>query len=112
MAASGRTDNLPAPLTTFVGRRQELGEIGASLEQARLVTLTGAGGAGKSRLALEVAARRTERHQDGVWLVELAGLADPVLVAHTVAGVLDGPEQGGRPQTAVLTERLRNCATC
>jgi predicted ATPase len=109
MAAYRRTDNLPAPLTTFVGRRQELGEIGASLEQARLVTLTGAGGAGKSRLALEVAARRTERHQDGVWLVELAGLADPVLVAHTVAGVLDVPEQGGRPQSAVLTERLRDC---
>lgn len=108
MAASRRTDNLPAPLTTFVGRRQELGEIGASLEQARLVTLTGAGGAGKSRLALEVAARRTERHQDGVWLVELAGLADPVLVAHTVSGVLDVPEQGGRAQTVVLTERLRD----
>ncbi|MDQ1048804.1 hypothetical protein [Streptomyces sp. V4I2] len=109
MAAFRRTDNLPAPLTTFVGRRQELGEIGASLEQARLVTLTGAGGAGKSRLALEVAARRTEHHQDGVWLVELAGLADPVLVAHTVAGVLDVPEQGGRAQSAVLTERLRDC---
>ena len=108
MAAFRRTDNLPAPLTTFVGRRQEVGEIGASLEQARLVTLTGAGGSGKSRLALEVAGGRTARHQDGVWLVELAGLADPVLVAHTVAGVLDVPEQGGRPQIAVLTERLRD----
>ncbi|MGI3202266.1 hypothetical protein ACRJ4W_35735 [Streptomyces sp. GLT-R25] len=53
------------PLTTFVGRLREVGEIGASLEQARLVTLTGAGGAGKSRLALEVATQRTARHQDG-----------------------------------------------
>jgi len=84
MVASRRTDNLPAPLTTFVGRLREVGEIGASLEQARLVTLTGAGGAGKSRLALEVVAQRTARHQDGVWLVELAGLSDPVLVAHPV----------------------------
>lgn len=107
MVASRRTDNLPAPLTTFVGRLREVGEIGASLEQARLVTLTGAGGAGKSRLALEVATRRTARHQDGVWLVELAGLSDPVLVAHTVAGVLDVPEHRGRAQTAALTERLR-----
>ncbi|WP_406485715.1 ATP-binding protein [Streptomyces phaeochromogenes] len=95
------------PLTTFVGRLREVGEIGASLEQARLVTLTGAGGAGKSRLALEVATQRTARHQDGVWLVELAGLSDPVLVAHTVAGVLDVPEHRGRAQTVALTERLR-----
>lgn len=107
MVASRRTDNLPVPLTTFVGRLQEVGKIGASLDQARLVTLTGAGGAGKSRLALEVATRRTARHQDGVWLVELAGLSDPILVAHTVAGVLDVPEHRGRAQTAALTERLR-----
>ncbi|MEV6496606.1 ATP-binding protein [Streptomyces prunicolor] len=108
MVASRRTDNLPAPLTTFVGRLREVGEIGASLERSRLVTLTGVGGAGKSRLALEVAARRTARHRDGVWLVELAGLVEPVLVAHTVAGVLDVPEHGGRVQTDVLTERLRD----
>lgn len=107
MVASRRTDNLPVPLTTFVGRLREVGEIGASLEQARLVTLTGAGGAGKSRLALEVATQRTARHHDGVWLVELAGLSDPVLVAHTVAGVLDVPEHRGRAQTVALTERLR-----
>ncbi|MGQ4389920.1 ATP-binding protein [Streptomyces sp. SAS_270] len=107
MTASRRTDNLPAPLTTFVGRRPDVGEIGAALERARLVTLTGAGGAGKSRLALEVANRRTAHHRDGVWLVELAGLVDPVLVAHTVAGVLDVPEQRGGAQIVALTERLR-----
>ncbi|MFC6064410.1 ATP-binding protein [Streptomyces ochraceiscleroticus] len=106
MVVAGEANNLPVPLTTFVGRRREASEVCARLERTRLVTLTGAGGAGKSRLALEVAATRKTRHRDGVWLVELAGLAEPLLVAHTVAGVLDVPEQAGRALPAVLTESL------
>ena len=70
--ASG--DNLPAQLTSFVGRESELAEVRALVAQSRLVTLTGVGGVGKTRLALEVAVAVRDRFDDGVWLVELAPL--------------------------------------
>ncbi|HYX10956.1 MAG TPA: adenylate/guanylate cyclase domain-containing protein, partial [Candidatus Acidoferrum sp.] len=83
-----RPNNLPAQLTSFVGRGSELEEIGKLLERNRLVTLTGPGGTGKTRLALEVAARRLSIYPDGVFMVELAPISDPALVVSAIAGAL------------------------
>jgi predicted ATPase/class 3 adenylate cyclase len=80
--------NLPGQPTRFVGRVEELARIVAGLEQSRLVTLTGVGGVGKTRLALQVAAEVLPAFPDGAWVVELAGLIDARLVADTVATVL------------------------
>lgn len=73
--------NLPIQLTSFIGRAQERGAIAQLLTTRRLLTLTGAGGVGKTRLALQVAADRAGTFPNGVWLVELAPLADPALMA-------------------------------
>ncbi len=99
-------NNLPAELSSFIGRTNELASIQEELTRARLVTLTGAGGAGKTRLALQVAADRIERHPDGVWLVDLAGVTDPDLVAQAVQSALRVPELPGRPVLEVLTGYL------
>jgi len=84
--------NLPAALTGFVGRGHALAALGHALArgpvECRLLTLTGLGGCGKTRLALRVAADSQARYPDGVWLVELAALADPALVAGAVAAAL------------------------
>jgi non-specific serine/threonine protein kinase len=80
--------NLPLPLTSFVGRVSELARVRDLLETARLLTLTGAGGSGKTRLALEVAGQVRGHYPDGVWLVELAVLSDPALVPLAVARAL------------------------
>ncbi|WP_159393912.1 ATP-binding protein [Streptomyces sp. NRRL F-5755] len=108
MVSAAGPEGFPASLTTFVGRRQEAAGVGARLERSRLVTLTGAGGAGKSRLAIEVATGRAHRHRDGVRFVELAVLADPLLPAHAVAAGLGIQEQAGRTLPEVLAERLRD----
>jgi predicted ATPase/DNA-binding CsgD family transcriptional regulator len=94
--------NLPAPVSSFIGREQELSEIGQCLRENRLITLTGTGGTGKTRLALQVATAELDRFPDGVWLVELARLPTPELVVETIAKVLMLPEA---PDPA-LTERL------
>jgi predicted ATPase len=73
--------NLPFAVTSFVGRLREIGEVRTLLETARLVTLTGPGGVGKTRLALEVAAGAGRAFADGVWLVDLAAVRDPEQVA-------------------------------
>src|SRR6266571_3778176 len=91
--ASRRTGNLPADVTVFVGRRRELAEIRVLLQQARLVTLTGVGGVGKTRLALRVAADTHRAFPDGVWLAELAGLREEGLVGQAVAAALGVREQ-------------------
>src|SRR5205814_8595526 len=80
--------NLPRQLTSFIGREREMAEIRRLLSTTSLLTLTGAGGTGKTRLALQVAAELVEAYADGVWLVELAALADPALVPQTVASAL------------------------
>src|SRR3954470_20364567 len=80
--------NLPIALTSFVGRERELREVHGLLERNRLVTLTGAGGSGKTRLALESAREHAGAWPDGVWLVELAGLTDPALVPEATAAAL------------------------
>ncbi len=79
-----RPSNLPAELTSFVGRRQELREAKRLLITTRLLTLTGSGGAGKTRLALRAAAEMARGFPDGAWLVSLAPVQDPLLVPQTV----------------------------
>ncbi|MEV8535215.1 BTAD domain-containing putative transcriptional regulator [Streptomyces sp. NPDC051211] len=81
--------NLPAPLTGLIGRAEEVRRIGGLLESERLVTLTGIGGVGKTRLALEVAARRAEDLPDGAWLVELAAARTGADIQEAVAAVLE-----------------------
>jgi predicted ATPase/DNA-binding CsgD family transcriptional regulator len=83
--------NLPAHVSSFIGREQELDEIARLLGQQRLVTLTGPGGAGKTRLAIQAAAAELASFPDGVWLIELAPLAWPELVAETIAKVTGAP---------------------
>ena len=81
-------NNLPQQLTSFVGRDRALDEVDELLQHTRLLTLFGTGGIGKTRLALQVAARVIDRYPDGVWLVELAPLSDQRLVLQTIASVL------------------------
>jgi predicted ATPase/DNA-binding SARP family transcriptional activator/DNA-binding CsgD family transcriptional regulator len=100
-------NNLPASLTSFVGREQEVLEVKRLLSMTRLLTLTGAGGCGKTRLALEIARDLVGTYQDGAWLVELAALSRPDLVPRAVAAALGVPEQAGRPLEDILTDHLR-----
>jgi non-specific serine/threonine protein kinase len=94
-------------LTSFIGRAREIAEVKRLLDAARLVTLTGSGGAGKTRLALQVAADVVEDYPDGVWLAEFAPIADPVLVPKTAASALSVPEQRGREMIETLVDALR-----
>jgi transcriptional regulator with XRE-family HTH domain len=100
-------NNLPAEGSSFVGRQRQLSELISLLASSRLLTLTGAGGVGKTRLALQMARQVTPDYQDGVWLVELASLNDPTLVPQFVASVIGVPEQPGRPLLTTLTNALR-----
>jgi predicted ATPase/class 3 adenylate cyclase len=100
--------NLPAPLTSFLGRDHDLAELERLLGQVRLVTVTGTGGAGKTRLAVEAAARVMGRFGDGVWLAELAGIADPGLVATAVMEALGVRQEAGVPVLEALRYRLRS----
>ncbi|MGW2225347.1 LuxR C-terminal-related transcriptional regulator [Streptomyces formicae] len=98
-----RGGQLPAELTSFVGRVDELTQVRAAFAYARLVTLVGPGGVGKSRTALRAAAGLGERFPDGVWLAELSALRDPELIPATLAAVLELPEQSGMaPLDAVV----------
>ena len=112
--AAGTTDRTASPLPTqatgFVGRRHELAQLDAALGEASLVTVTGPGGVGKTRLALQAAARASGRYPDGVFLVELSSLRDPGLLAATVAGRLGLPAEDDRPQLAALLDYLRERA--
>ncbi|WP_309721132.1 tetratricopeptide repeat protein [Armatimonas sp.] len=105
---STHPNNLPQQVTSFIGREKELAEVESLLEKTRLLTLTGAGGSGKSRLSLQAAADLLERFPDGAWLVEFAPLADPNLVAQTLAGVLNLKEEPGKPITQSLVEHLKS----
>ena len=88
--------NLPVQLTSFVGRQDKMAELRQIIVDNRLITLTGAGGAGKTRLAVEVAAQLTTEFGDGVWYVDLAPITNPVVVPVTVARTLGLPDQPGR----------------
>ena len=98
--------NLPLELSSFVGREKELTEVKRLLESTRLLTLTGSGGCGKTRLALAAASELVEEFEDGVWLVELASLADPSLMPQSVASTLGIREQPGRSPTEALSDYL------
>ncbi len=99
-------NNLPAQLATFVGRDRELAEVRALVGSSRLVTLTGAGGCGKTRLGLQAAAELLDGSGDGVWLVELAAVSDQDAVAQAVCGALGIAAQQGRPALDTLLEAL------
>src|SRR5207302_8492322 len=94
------------PLNRFIGREHELSTIDRLLSDARLVTLAGAGGIGKSRLALEVAEQVRSRYANGVMLVELAALSDPLLVPHATAAALGVREGHDLPPLEALIEAL------
>jgi predicted ATPase/DNA-binding CsgD family transcriptional regulator len=98
---------LPVEVTGFVGRQRELAGLDALLRSARLVTVTGPGGVGKTRVALRAAARACGQFPDGVYLAELGGLHDPDLLPHTVATCLGLPEQDSRAQAAAVVDYLR-----
>jgi predicted ATPase/DNA-binding CsgD family transcriptional regulator len=98
--------SLPAPVSTFIGRDGELAEVRLLVSGSRLVTLTGAGGAGKTRLALQVAAGLADGAGDGVWFVDLAPLQDPGLVEVAVADVLGVRQEPGRPVLDTLVEAI------
>jgi predicted ATPase/DNA-binding SARP family transcriptional activator/DNA-binding CsgD family transcriptional regulator len=99
--------NLPAPRTSFVGREREVVDVKRELAMTGLLTLTGTGGCGKTRLALEVARDLVGTYPDGVWLAELSELLKPELVAQNVASVLRVREQPSRPILETLTRALR-----
>jgi predicted ATPase len=100
--------NLPNPTTTFVEREGETEQIVARMHEARLLSITGSGGCGKTRLAVEVGRRLVSEFADGVWLVDLAPLVDPALVAQTIANTIGLQETPGRAPVEALTEHLRN----
>lgn len=104
---AGVAHNLPADLSSFVGRQREVEAIRNRLADARLLTLTGPGGIGKTRLAVRVARAAVAAFPDGVWLVELGVLTSPALVPRAVAAMLDVPEQPGRPISQSLVTALR-----
>ena len=98
--------NLPLELSSFIGRDKELAEVRQLVKDTRLLTLTGPGGCGKTRLALAAASELVEEFEEGVWLVELAPLADPSLVPQAVASTVGVREQQARSLTETLSNYL------
>jgi predicted ATPase/DNA-binding SARP family transcriptional activator/DNA-binding CsgD family transcriptional regulator len=98
--------NLPAPMTSFVGREQEMLEAKRLIPMTRNLTLAGAGGSGKTRLAFEVARDLIGTYPDGVWMVELAPLSEPGLIAQEVAGALEVTDRSGEPLADTLVDSL------
>ncbi len=102
------TSSLPVQLTSFLGREREVRLLTSVLQESRLVTVTGPGGCGKTRLALQSAAESVGRHGDGTWWVELGPLSDAVLVGLAVAGVLGLQKEPGRAIASTLVEQLQH----
>jgi predicted ATPase/DNA-binding CsgD family transcriptional regulator len=107
VASTAAISQLPVEVTGFVGRERELASLAALLGTARLVTVTGPGGVGKTRLALRAAARASG-YKDGIYLAELSGLRDPELLPHTVATCLGLPEQDARTRLDAMLDYLRD----
>ena len=101
-------NNLPSQLTSFIGRARELAELRDLVNEARMVMLAGAGGSGKTRLAIQVAAGLLDEVADGVWFVDLAPLTDPEMVTSAVAMVLGVREETNRPTSDTLVAALRS----
>ncbi len=104
-------NNLPTHLTSFIGREKEIAEIKQDLKEHRLVTLTGSGGTGKTRLSLQVAADVVDSFPNGVWFIELAPLADPDLIPQTILSEIGIVEQQGKDPLDVLKEYLQDKQT-
>jgi predicted ATPase/class 3 adenylate cyclase/DNA-binding XRE family transcriptional regulator len=100
-------NNLPIQLTSFIGREREIDEIRQLLNSARLVTLTGAGGTGKTRLAIEVTRKIGDRYPEGAWVVDFAVLPEPSLIWQSIASVLAVREEPNRSLVQTLTDFLR-----
>ena len=103
-----RPNNLPTQLTTFIGRDAELEEAARFLAETRLLTLTGPGGTGKTRLSLQLAARAADDFPDGIFFVPLEPIRDPMLVAPRIASALGVPEGTGRPIADSVADWLRD----
>jgi predicted ATPase len=101
-------NNLPAQLTSFIGREKEIAAVKEELASHRLVTLVGPGGTGKSRLSLQVAADVLDAYPHGIWFIELAALSDPELVPQTILSAMSVSEQKGRTALETLEEYLRD----
>jgi predicted ATPase/class 3 adenylate cyclase len=101
-----RRNNLPLQMTPFVGRTSELADARSRLAESRLVTLLGPGGMGKTRLAIELAGNVLEEYADGVWMLELAPLSDPDLIASSLLTVVGLREEPGRTPLQTLTDHL------
>jgi non-specific serine/threonine protein kinase len=110
-ANPGPKHNLPQPVTAFVGRERAMREVERLLETTRVLTLTGTGGCGKTRLALEVSTALLHAYADGVRFVELAAVADPRLVAQALARALEVRERQGRTLTQALCDHLASART-
>jgi predicted ATPase/DNA-binding CsgD family transcriptional regulator len=106
--AARRSGNLPAETASFVGRRRELGEVRKKLTEARLVSLVGPGGVGKTRLAVRIATGLGRGFSGGAWLVELAEIGDPALVSQAVMTALDLRDQAAAEPLALLLAFLRD----
>src|SRR6266567_3394645 len=106
--ARHRTGNLPADVTTFIGRRHEMAEIRKKLTTARLVSLVGPGGVGKTRLGLRIATDLARGFSDGSWLVELAEVRDAALVTNSVLAALDLRDQAGANPREILVAYLQD----
>jgi predicted ATPase/class 3 adenylate cyclase len=104
-------NNLPTQLTTFIGRENEIVEIKQALASHSIVTLTGSGGTGKTRLSLQVAADLLEKFEQGVWFVELAPLTDPELISQTILSTIGISEQPGKTPLEILKEYLQERKT-
>jgi len=102
-----RPNNLPVQLTSFIGREKEILDIKKLLSGTRLLTLTGPGGTGKTRLSLQAAAELIDDFNNGVWIVELAPLTDPLLISVTIAGALGISGQPGQESFETLLNYLK-----
>jgi KaiC/GvpD/RAD55 family RecA-like ATPase len=107
-----RRGNLPAEATSFVGRRRELADLKRKLSSARLVSLVGPGGVGKTRLAIRAAAEVSRRFSGGAWLVELADVRDPALVGNAVMAAMDLRDQAAAAPSALLAAYLEDNSFC
>jgi predicted ATPase/class 3 adenylate cyclase len=103
-----RPNNLPAQLTSFVGREEEIEEVKSLLDRTRLLTLTGPGGTGKTRLAIQVASAMLTDYRDGSFFVDLSSVTDPALVPSALARALDVAEAPGRPMLDIVKDHLRD----